>query len=340
MYAFALSAISLRYVATVGRLSAGTFGRNFPSFSLSVSWASRYALLLPHYLSLLHINPLPNHSNIQLSSDYRRHRPHRINTGSNDETISSEMTTNIQQTMGQMGQFVERGVKQLVPSEMEHTVDEGQAILGRYLNMPFAFCMEQEIRKARNICKNLKDYPAYLDGKLVSSQIKQADAVVFLTNARAGIFMTGHVGSGLVVARNSDGSWSAPSAVFYLGSGMGLQGGADMTDYVVILKRQAVESFAGNNQLVLGGDVGATFWMGRHGTAELHIGKRSGMALGWAASKGFFAGAAATAGYLCTRSGINKKFYGREVDPSDLLHGKISKPRAAKPLYEALDDLP
>jgi hypothetical protein len=52
------------------------------------------------------------------------------------------------------------------------------------------------------------------------------------------------------------------------------------------------------------------------------------------------AGAAATAGYLCTRSGINKKFYGREVDPADLLHGKISKPRAAKPLYDALNDLP
>jgi lipid-binding SYLF domain-containing protein len=289
---------------------------------------------------LPYISPSPNHSNIQLSFGYRRHRPQRINTSSNEETMASGMTSNIQQTMGQMGQYAERGLKQLVPSEMEHTVDEGQAILGRYLNMPFGFSMEQEIRKARNICKNLKDFPAYLDGSLVSSQIKQADAVVFLTNARAGIFMTGHVGSGLVVARNTDGSWSAPSAVFYLGSGMGLQGGADVTDYVIILKRQAVDSFAGNNQLVLGGDVGATFWMGRHGTAELHIGKRTGMAMGWAASKGFFAGAAATAGYLCTRSGINKKFYGREVDPADLLHGKISKPRAAKPLYDALNDLP
>lgn len=250
------------------------------------------------------------------------------------------MTSNIQQTMEKKGQYVERGVKQLVPSDMEHAVDEGQAVLSRYLNMPYGFSMEAEIKKARNICKNLKDFPAYLDGSLVSSQIKQADAVVFLTVARAGIFMTGHIGSGLVVARNMDGSWSAPSAVLYLGTGMGMQGGADLTDYVIILKRQAVDSFAGNNQLVLGGDVGATFWMGRHGTAELHMGKRAAMSVGWAASKGFFAGAAATAGLIRTAGGTNKKFYGREVDPSDLLHNKIARPRAAKPLYDVLNDLP
>ncbi|TFJ83605.1 hypothetical protein NSK_004710 [Nannochloropsis salina CCMP1776] len=242
--------------------------------------------------------------------------------------------------MGQVGQYVERGVKQLVPSDMEHTVDEGQAALKRYMNMPYSFTMEGEICKARNICKNLRDFPAYIDGKLVSSQIRQADAVVFLTNARAGIFMTGHIGTGLVVARNPDGSWSAPSAIGYIGTGWGLQGGADVTDYVVILKRQAVDSFIGNNQLVLGGDVGATFWMGRHGTAELHVGKRVGVAMGWAASKGFFAGAAATAGILRTRNDINKKFYGRRVDPGDLLHGKIARPRAAKPLYDSLQELP
>lgn len=174
----------------------------------------------------------------------------------------------------------------------------------------------------------------------MSSQIKQADAVCFLTNARAGIFMTGHFGSGLVVARLPDGSWSAPSAVGYVGTGFGLQGGFDLTDYVIILKRQAVDSFVGNNQLVLGGDAGVTIGIGRHGTAELHMGKRTGIALGWAASKGWYAGAAATAGILRTRRETNRKFYGREVDPADLLHGKMGKPRAARPLYDALAELP
>lgn len=82
----------------------------------------------------------------------------------------------------------------------------------------------------------------------MSNQIKQADAVVFLTTGRAGLFLTGHLGSGLVVGHLPDGSWSAPSAIFFLGTGFGLQGGFDVTDYVLILKRQAVESFIGTDR--------------------------------------------------------------------------------------------
>lgn len=237
-------------------------------------------------------------------------------------------------------QAAERAIKSIVPSEQEHIVDESVAVLKRYLNMPFSFSLESDIHKARNICKNLKDFPAYVDGGLVSSQIKQADAVCFLTMARAGIFMTGHFGTGCVLKRLKDGTWSAPSAVGYIGTGFGLQGGADLTDYVIILKRQAVDSFTSTSQLVLGGDVGASFWIGRHGTAELHMGKRTGVSLGWAASKGFFAGAAATAGIIRTRRGSNQKFYGRQVDPVDLFSDGYVKPRAAKPLYDALKDLP
>lgn len=69
--------------------------------------------------------------------------------------------------------------------------------------------------------------------------------------------------------------------------------------------------------------MGVTVLLGRHGTADLHIGKRTGVALGWAASKGWYAGASAQAGIIRTRSELNKKFYGKEVDPSDLLHGKV-----------------
>lgn len=87
--------------------------------------------------------------------------------------------------------------------------------------------------------------------QLVSNQIKQADAVVFLTTGRAGLFLTGHLGSGLVVSRLGESNWSAPSSILYLGTGLGLQGGFDVTDYVIILKRQAVDSFIGTTQCVI-----------------------------------------------------------------------------------------
>jgi len=81
----------------------------------------------------------------------------------------------------------------------------------------------------------------------VASQIKQADALLFITSFRAGIFMTGHFGSGLVIARNPDGSgWSAPSAISFFGTGLGFQMGMDVTDYIVVINnRKAIENFVG-----------------------------------------------------------------------------------------------
>jgi lipid-binding SYLF domain-containing protein len=81
--------------------------------------------------------------------------------------------------------------------------------------------------------------------QLVSGQIKHAEAVAFLTSGRAGVVMTGQIGTGLVIARLPDGSWSAPSAIGYLGGGFGMQMGADLTDYVIILNRHSLGSFIG-----------------------------------------------------------------------------------------------
>jgi hypothetical protein len=217
--------------------------------------------------------------------------------------IMSSTTQSLSQTPASLPSTVDRGIKSVLPADKEHLVDKAESVLAWYLYMPGSFILEYEITKAKNILKNLKDVPAYVDGKvsrprfaawgsegivplticvawrrvvwqLVSSQIQKADAVAFLTNGRAGLFTTAQFGSGLVIARLPDGSWSAPSAIGYLGAGMGLQVGADITDYVLILKRQAVDFFigerrplrlqrsggdsgcdpicAGNNQLVLG----------------------------------------------------------------------------------------
>lgn len=53
-----------------------------------------------------------------------------------------------------------------------------------------------------------------------------ANGLAILTVAKAGVLMTYKVGTGLVVVRRSDGSWSAPSAVLSLGLGWGAQVGS------------------------------------------------------------------------------------------------------------------
>ena len=50
-----------------------------------------------------------------------------------------------------------------------------------------------------------------------------AKGLAILTVAKAGALLSYKLGTGLVVARRSDGSWSAPSAIFSLGLGWGAQ---------------------------------------------------------------------------------------------------------------------
>lgn len=53
--------------------------------------------------------------------------------------------------------------------------------------------------------------------------LKGAKGLAILTVAKAGMVVAYKLGSGLVVARRSDGSWSAPSAIFSVGLGWGAQ---------------------------------------------------------------------------------------------------------------------
>lgn len=53
--------------------------------------------------------------------------------------------------------------------------------------------------------------------------LKQAKGLAILTVARVGVMVTYNVGTGLVVARRDDGSWSPPSAIASFGMGWGAQ---------------------------------------------------------------------------------------------------------------------
>jgi lipid-binding SYLF domain-containing protein len=72
---------------------------------------------------------------------------------------------------------------------------------------------------------------------------------------KAGFFWSGRGGTGLVVSRLDDGSWSAPSAICAAGIGIGAQIGCQITDVVFVLNtKQAVKAFTKPN-ITLGGNI-------------------------------------------------------------------------------------
>jgi SH3 domain-containing YSC84-like protein 1 len=76
---------------------------------------------------------------------------------------------------------------------------------------------------------------------------------------KAGFVFSGKAGSGLVIARLPDGSWSAPSCIATGGVGWGLQVGADITDFVIVLNSEdAVRAFSLGGNMTIGGNVSAS----------------------------------------------------------------------------------
>lgn len=84
--------------------------------------------------------------------------------------------------------------------------------------------------------------------------LTSAQGLAIFTVVKAGFLFSGRAGSGIVVARLEDGSWSAPSAIGTGGMGFGGQIGAEITDFVVVLNtKAAVRSFATGGNVTLGG---------------------------------------------------------------------------------------
>ena len=161
-----------------------------------------------------------------------------------------------------------------------------------------------------------------------------------MTVFKAGFLGSGRLGSGIVVARLADGSWSAPSALATAGGGFGGQIGFELTDFVFILNDyNAVRSFSQAASVTLGGNVSiAAGPVGRNaeaaGAASL---KGVAGVFSYSKTKGLFAGVSLEGSVLIERRDANEKLYNGRVTAKQLLEGAVRPPPAADPLMRVLN---
>lgn len=128
----------------------------------------------------------------------------------------------------------------------------------RFLANPLSFTLGSEIRKAVYSIGNMCGSSALASDRSVPLDLlHQAKGIAFLSVIKGGLIVSARVGTGLVISRQPDGSWSPPSAIGTIGIGWGAQIGGDITSYMIILNSQsAVNSFSGNGQVTLGTELG------------------------------------------------------------------------------------
>ncbi|KAF1330490.1 Sh3 domain-containing protein, partial [Globisporangium splendens] len=230
-------------------------------------------------------------------------------------------------------------LRETMSNAVQHN-DIDEAGPKRFLNSPYSFTLREEIRKAAYSVKNFMYQGVIKDQSIPLPLITQAQGIAFLTVIKVGFVFTGRVGTGLVVARLPDGRWSAPSAIATAGVGWGAQIGGEITDFVIILNtKRAVDAFCSKGQVNLGAELGVCAGpVGRVASGGMEASSDLAVApcYSYSHSKGLFVGISLEGSMILSRPDVNRAFYGRDVQVTELLRGMEPPPVAASPLYESI----
>ncbi|KAL9124177.1 MAG: hypothetical protein Q9217_006471 [Psora testacea] len=163
--------------------------------------------------------------------------------------------------------------------------------------------------------------------KIPTEVIKKAKGLAIFTTMRTGLWVSGAGGSGILVARKADGSWSPPSGIMLHTAGLGFLVGVDIYDCVVVINTEkALEAFT-KIRCTLGGEVSAVAGpVGVGGVLETEVHKRQAPVWNYLKSRGFYAGVQIDGTVIIERTDENERFYGERIGVADILAGKVRHP--------------
>ncbi|KAK0562655.1 hypothetical protein OC844_002587 [Tilletia horrida] len=172
--------------------------------------------------------------------------------------------------------------------------------------------------------------------KIPAEVIAQAKGIAIFTVFRTGLGFSGAGGSGVVLKRLPDGSWSGPSGLLLHTIGWGLLIGLDIYDVILVLRTdKAVEAFR-NPKISVGAEIAVAAGPVGNG-AMIDSGPEASPAFSYVKSKGFYAGLQLDGNIILKRKDENSRFYGiPDVSTADIFSGRIPPPRAAYPLLKTL----
>jgi lipid-binding SYLF domain-containing protein len=193
----------------------------------------------------------------------------------------------------------------------------------------------ERIRAAADVFKEIQGAP---DKGIPDALLEKANGIIIVPGLkRAGFVVGGEYGKGEFVARLPNGQWSGPSTIRIEGGSFGLQIGAGETDLIMLAMNEDAVKQLMKVGVKIGGDVMAAAGpLGRQAGAATTPIPASGL-LAYSRARGVFAGATVNGTTLRSDDDDNAVVYGKRVDQSDILTGKVKPTADAQPLMTVLE---
>lgn len=169
--------------------------------------------------------------------------------------------------------------------------------------------MNDAARHASRAARVFNEIMSVREQRIPKNLLDRAEAIAVFPGVVKAAFIIGGRGGQGVISRRVRGGWSAP-AFFNIGGGsVGLQIGAQKTDYVMLIMNQDGLKGLMEDKFELGGEASvAAGPLGREAAASTNITLDAGI-LSYSRSKGLFAGVALKGAVINPDNDLNEAVY-------------------------------
>lgn len=184
-----------------------------------------------------------------------------------------------------------------------------------------AQAQEKERELVQNSLTVLSEIQSMPDLQVPDWLLEKAEGLAILPEVvKAGAFIGGRGGTGVMLTRHRDGSWSNPLFIGIGAGSIGWQFGVQTADIVLVfMTRKSIEGI-GDGKITLGGDASAVAGpVGRSATAATSV-TLDAEIYSYSRAQGLFAGVSLEGSVIAIRDKANERFYGKPgVTASEVL---------------------
>jgi lipid-binding SYLF domain-containing protein len=186
---------------------------------------------------------------------------------------------------------------------------------------------EKESDEAKRVADStvvFNEIMAAADKAIPTSILDKAEGIaVFPSTIKAGLFVGGQHGRGILSVRGEQDTWSAPAFLTLNGGSIGLQIGAQATDLIlVIMNKRGLENLV-RNQFKVGADASvAAGPVGREAQASTDIQMRAQI-LSYSRARGVFAGVTINGSTIRQDKDANERFYGKPYETKQIVFERL-----------------
>ncbi|CAM1511404.1 Fc.00g089170.m01.CDS01 [Cosmosporella sp. VM-42] len=223
------------------------------------------------------------------------------------------------------------------PATLDRECDKAARILKSFSTDGYLAPLEDDDQPSTT---NDPKSPIRITKKIPRRIIQNAAGIAIFTCMRSGLWMTGSGGSGILIARKSDGTWSPPSGIMLHTPTLSFIIGVDIYDCVLIINNLAALESITKPKVTLGEDVGLTSGpLVSLDSDEAHIKWKDlgNTVLTYMKARGQTQTVNLNGCILAERGNENERFYESPVTQMDILAGNVGRPvDETRPLFEVI----